>query len=93
MLASYCDSSYKAISHRYTELSTQFREAIMSKYHVLWEKKYRHTNNISERTFYRECAETWLFYVNNLYYEMQRNDGNHSYDGKEYLYYDDLNKK
>jgi hypothetical protein len=92
MLATYLDSSYKTIGFsRYEELSNDFRTAIMKHYHPLWER-YRQKNTISERTFYRECAETWLYYVNNLFYQMQRNDGNTEYNGKQYQYYDSQKK-
>ena len=89
ILATYRDSSYQAIGFsRMSELCDMFREAIMSKYEHLWEKKYRRSYNMSEPTFYRECSETWLYYCNNLYIQMMRNDGDHSYDGKVYNYYD-----
>ena len=92
MLATYLDSSYKAVgSFRYGEFSNDFRSAIMKHYHPLWEH-YRKKNTITERTFYWECGETWLYYVNNLYYQMQRNDGNSEYDGKQYQYYDSQKK-
>ena len=92
MLATYLDSSYKTIGFsRYEELSNDFRTAIMKHYHPLWER-YRQKNTISGRTFYWECSETWLYYVNNLYYQMERNDGNTEYNGKQYQYYDSQKK-
>ena len=92
MLATYRDSSYKAVGfYRYSELTNDFRTAIMKHYHSLWER-YRQKNTISERTFYWECGETCLYYVNNLYYQMQRNDGNSEYDGQQYQYYDSQKK-
>lgn len=92
MLATYLDSSYKAVGFsQYGELTDDFRTAIMQHYHPLWER-YRQKSTISERTFYWECSETWLYYVNNLYYQMQRNDGNAEYEGKQYHYYDSQKK-
>ena len=89
MLGAYRDSSYKAVEYeKMSVLNDEFRNAIMTQYHKLWEK-YRRKGTISEHTFYNECAQTWLFYVNNLYYEMCSNDGNYDYDGKVYHYYDD----
>ena len=92
MLATYRDSSYNSASKRVDELFTDFREAIMERYHPLWWERYRQKNTISERTFYRECAETWLYYVYNLFYQMLRNDGNTEYNGKQYHYYDSQKK-
>jgi len=88
MLAAYRDSSYNEINRsRFNNLQTDFREAIMQRYYPLWEK-YRKAGKVSERDFYVECSETWLYYCNNLYYDMQRNAGNSDYRNKHYHYYD-----
>lgn len=88
MLAAYRDSSYDKINRsRFNNLQNDFREAIMQRYYPLWEK-YRKAGKVSERDFYVECSETWLYYCNNLYYDMQRNAGNPAYRNKHYHYYD-----
>ncbi|MBQ9555785.1 MAG: hypothetical protein IJV05_06140 [Muribaculaceae bacterium] len=88
MLAAYRDSSINEINRsRFNTVQTDFRDAIMQRYYPLWEK-YRKAGKVSERDFYVECSETWLYYCNNLYYQMQRNAGNSAYRNKHYHYYD-----
>ncbi|MBR3452557.1 MAG: protein kinase [Muribaculaceae bacterium] len=88
MLAAYRDSSYNEINRsRFNMVQTDFRDAIMQRYYPLWDK-YRKAGKVSERDFYVECSETWLYYCNNLYYQMQRNAGNSAYRNKHYHYYD-----
>ena len=91
MLGAYRDSSYNAINVTlFSQRQTNFRDAIMQRYYPLWEK-YRMAGKVSERDFYVECSETWLWYCNNLYYQTMRNAGDPAYRNKQYNYYDKSN--
>ena len=88
MLGAYRDSTINEVSQSYfSKVQTDFRDAIMQRYYPLLDK-YRKAGKVSELDFYLECSETWLWYCNNLYYDMQRNAGNPAYRNKHYHYYD-----
>ncbi|MBR1666980.1 MAG: serine/threonine protein kinase [Bacteroidaceae bacterium] len=89
MIGTYRDSSYRSVGFfRFSELESAFRKELTEHYHVLWEDTYRHQDIIPERTFYREAGETCLYFINNLYLDMMRNDSVPEYADKVYHYYD-----
>lgn len=92
ILAVYQDSSYQETKERLSKkYDKEYRPAVLEQYYKLWEK-YRKAGTVAESTFFNECLETLQYFWSNLVYKMKLNDGDESYRGKTYQYYDSRKK-
>ena len=88
----YLDSSYEETKERVSKIYVEeFRPTVTQQYYKLWEK-YRKEGTVAESTFFIECSETLQYFWYNLEYKMKLNDGDESYRGKTYQYYDSRKK-
>ncbi len=86
-LAPYRDSSYNSMGFlRFNRLSSNFQKSVNPLFYKLWEEKYKATGGIYEAYYYHECSNTFLYYVNNLYYDMMRNDDPITFADSAYHY-------